>query len=514
LLELRLATWLRDSQDGTGRILDPVHREPGEYADGWAALALALASQKDADSGWIPACERALRVALARSPESEFDQAALLLLAARARRGGFEQIAGIPEPAAVRLYPGGRLVSHNWVAMRALSCSLRAHLTVDAAAAARANSLWAEVCSRQLPCGLFVDSPGGEATPLTYHAKFCAMLALLLTEATADGEKRPREAEALLRGLEALAPLVSPAGVLVPYGRSRHTLFGYAAAILSFERGAELFERPELRRVADRMRARLARFQAPDGHIPCVLNDGEAARRDWDVYVNNPDYNAYAAGLLLLNAEPARCQRISLPRPVPRPGPLPPVLAHAEGDCFVAFAAQGQSVPVGTPFFCDHRYYGMQPLWIERGGEALLEPAPYRWRPDQDRKLLCDPAENPWIPFIRWADSNYCVRCYDQVELRQTRRGLELSAGGRLEAYQPVPRWRRAVGAAAGRVTRQPGAVFQVRSLPQVGLRRRLIWHTGEGRLRGETTLEGSVPSGAEKAQFEQEWQCPPHGGR
>src|SRR5205823_188033 len=106
---------------------------------------------------------------------------------------------------------------------------------------------------------------------------------------------------ALGRGLEALAALVSPSGVLVPYGRSRSTLFGYAAAILALRRGARLLGQPEYVALAARLEGRVGRFQRADGHVPCVLNDGEAGKADWDAYVNNPDYNAYASAAILLS---------------------------------------------------------------------------------------------------------------------------------------------------------------------------------------------------------------------
>src|ERR1051326_8276513 len=43
-----------------------------------------------------------------------------------------------------------------------------------------ANRLWKRVLGWQTTDGLFIDSPDGDATPITYHAKFCAMLALAL----------------------------------------------------------------------------------------------------------------------------------------------------------------------------------------------------------------------------------------------------------------------------------------------------------------------------------------------
>ena len=60
--------------------------------------------------------------------------------------------------------------SNNSVAMR--GCHRLADLT-------RGRSpLWDQVLAWQQPSGLFTDSPSGDVSPLTYHAKFCAMPAL------------------------------------------------------------------------------------------------------------------------------------------------------------------------------------------------------------------------------------------------------------------------------------------------------------------------------------------------
>ena len=120
-----LARWLRSHADPPGRVRDPLHGEYGTYADGFAALAFGLAGEFPGETGWEEACARSCRIALARPPDSEFDQLALLLLAALAPPG-----AKLPfRVEDVRLYRGGRLVSNNWVAMRALNYSLRAKLT-------------------------------------------------------------------------------------------------------------------------------------------------------------------------------------------------------------------------------------------------------------------------------------------------------------------------------------------------------------------------------------------------
>ncbi|MBM3459538.1 MAG: hypothetical protein FJX77_13540 [Armatimonadetes bacterium] len=295
-----LAGWLRANQDASGRVRDPVHGEYGEYADGCAALALGLMALQSGEPSWIEPYRRALKIATQRPPYSEFDWLALLLLAAAVAdhpEGARHLSRELPQAHRIQPYRGRRVVSHNWVAMRAATYSLRARLTDSPKDRKEAENLWRQVLRWQDSAGWFSDAPGGIATPITYHAKFSAMVAVAVDEGS---DCNPALAPALLRGLDWMLPLVSPAGVLAPYGRSRHSLFGYAAAILAFRRGAARFSRPEFAAAAEHLVQRVGEFQRPDGHIPCVLNGGEAERLDWDVYVNNPDYNAYAAALFLL----------------------------------------------------------------------------------------------------------------------------------------------------------------------------------------------------------------------
>jgi hypothetical protein len=511
------AGWLRACQQPDGRILDPVHREYGTYADGFAALTFGLMLARTGDPAWAEPCRRALEVARRRPRESEFDQLALLLLSNAARRDGVEdsQLAravgsALPAASELVLYRGWRLVSNNWVGMRALNYSLRARLTGSRSDTREAGRLWERVWAWQTADGLFIDSPGGDATPVTYHAKFCAVLALAATEA----ERRdPRLVTALERGLEALSALVSPSGVLSPFGRSRHALFGYAAAILALRRGAHLLERPEDAAVADRLEARLTRFQCSDGHVPAVLREGEAGRVDWDVYVNNPDYNAYAAALLMLSARGpggsssggvsggrSAGQALAAPEPTgsaPAVRRIGPLLTIRHGSSFALFVTDGQPVPRGTPFFCDHRYYGIQPLWIERDGRLLFEARPYCWRGGEDRRVIVDPAADPWIPAIEIGERRYCVRRYEHLSLCQRGTRIVIEGEGTPESYRPVPRWARGVRALATQWTGRPGRVFRVDPLAGVCLRRRLEWDAEAGRLQAWTTVEGRLPPGA-----------------
>ncbi|MCE7875632.1 hypothetical protein DYH09_35425, partial [bacterium CPR1] len=115
-LATRLTGWLCDRVLATGRVTDSVHHEHGTYAEGFATLALAL--QPGGDAAREQALRLTLRHSLARPRDSEFDQLALLLLCLR-RPGEYLQ------PSDIRVYDGRRVVSRNWIAMRALSFSLR-----------------------------------------------------------------------------------------------------------------------------------------------------------------------------------------------------------------------------------------------------------------------------------------------------------------------------------------------------------------------------------------------------
>jgi hypothetical protein len=519
-----IARWLQRNQQADGRIMDPLHREHGTYADGFACLAFGLMAQRTSEDHWSGPCQLSLEVARRRPRVSEFDQMALLLLgmeAQKARKGrGRPLIEGTPSDSSadpIRLYRGSRLVSNNWIALRALNYALRARLTDNKADRSEAARLWQQVLGWQLGDGLFVDSPGGQATPITYHAKFCAMLALALSETEVESEKMHA---ALQRGLAALSGLVSPSGVLVPYGRSRNTLFGYAAGILAFRLGSRLFGEPQYEEIAGRLEGRISHFLRSDGHVPCVLNDGEADKLDWDVYVNNPDYNAYAAALLLLaervtphaargsagadssgfRGAPVAEDQKSVIRHIG------PVLIVRMGGSFSAFSTWGQTVPFGTPFFCDHRYYGMQPLWIEQNGQTLLEPAPYQWRGTEDRTALVDPRANPWMPYIAVGDTRYCTRRYDRVQVSQRDRLVEVEAEGQPEAYWPLSRWERGLRGLSYPWTGRPLTVFRSRALRESRLGRRISWNPDRGTLNVTDQVLGDLPPAAILEPGVQEW--------
>lgn len=487
----RLAQWLRDHQEPDGRIRDPLHGHTGTYAAGLAALAFGLMQARTGDAAWMDACRRSAEHALHRPRSSEFDVFGLLLLASRIREthpAFAKQILQTVTP-----YHGRRLVSNNWIAMRALSCSLYAELAASPAAAARAQALWRRVLGWQREDGLFNDAPAGECAPVTYHAKFCAMVALQCSLSASEALH-----PALARGLEVLSSLVTPAGALVPYGRSRNTLFGYAAAAYALAAGSAILGDERFLRAAARVLCRLSAFQHQDGHVPAVLNCGEAAKQDWDVYINNPDYNAYAAALLLLCGDvPAD--------PVPSAAPpracepvvseIGPIVTVWDGRTFAAFVGTGECVPFGTPFFCDHRTCALQPLWIEQEGRVLLEPEPYTWNGGEDRSALVDPACNRWMPYVEAGGLRYAMRTCRQLEIRISGPTVHIEGSGPLVALLPLPRWQRALGSLLYPLTGRPHAVFRLRTLHKASMRKYIAWNTASGNAAIAASIEGRLPS-------------------
>jgi hypothetical protein len=502
----RIADWLLAQLTSDGHIIDSVHREPGTYVQGFAALVFALQAERTGDPKWLDGCRRSLAVAQRRPLTSEFDQLALLLLVtvAQSPTGEAARCKGsaVPHSRVPKLYRGRRLVSNNWVAMRALNFTLRAHLTGSDSDRREAARLWQRVLAWQLPNGLFSDAPGGEATPTSYHAKFCAMLALAewADPEFAATELGSRCRDALRRGLDALLPLISPTGVLAPYGRSRNTLFGQAAAVFALRIGARLFESEDYSRAARLCEMRLAPFIQPDGHIPCVLNQGEVEKRDWDVYVNNPDYNAYAAALLLLAEILAPKRVLSNERATvslePGVREVTPLLVIRDAESYAVFVTHGQCVPLGTPFFADTRYYGMQPLYIERAGRCVFEAAPYTWKGESDRRSLFDPKSSGWIPWLDRGADRWCVRRFEKVRITPVEKGILVEAEGTPDLLRPLSRLERVLRSLIAAGLGKPSPIARSQVLAGVRLKRTLVWRPANSELGTETRIDGVLPSG------------------
>lgn len=441
--------WLLDAQrNGGTRILDPVHRVHGSYADGLAALAFALLWQQSGESRWQLGLERALPASLCSRGDSEFDsyaQSLLLHLAPEVVPNSW-----LDRLAQRKPYAGSRLVSNNWLLLRALNWGLRFARTgeKESLAIARASL---QVLERQLPCGLFPDSPHGCATPICYHAKICAALALI--HRLCPPEVSHGTEDRLRRGLEALQVAVSPRGHLVPYGRSRETLFAYGSAVLALRLGHGLFPGSVSDERCDSMLDRLRTFTAADGHLPAVLNDDEWLRRDWDVYVNNPDYNAYLAATLLLAERLAPRKETARREQAPSTATIwcdwGPLLIYQSPTLYFACSTTGEYAPFGTPFFADTRYAGLTPLLWEHGTMQRRFDCDYCWDGrERTRAVLMDARRAPWRPRRGAAWSP----CLDQLSWSQSQGELRIEGRSGLQTFGSLPRWRRAL---QGRIPRQ-----------------------------------------------------------
>lgn len=418
-LATAMANWLRSRQSAeSDRIIDSAHQVPGTYADGFAALVFSLLN-------WAEARKRALNVSLKRPPDSEFDSLAqaLILEMAAATLTETERAQLSAQP----LYCGKMLVSNNWALFRALTRALRGSKTLDFS-----------VLDRQLPSGLLPDSPVGVATPVCYHAKMCATLGLLQFF-----RPQPQFSSILERALSALVQLVTPQGMLVPYGRSRNTLFGYGSAYLALRLGARLYGPGSYDWAARALLNTMKRFQDPDGHIPAALNENEWMRQDWDVYINNPDYNAFAAACLLLADRLGKEESSSSP-PDPATVNLGPILVCHRANAYFACSTTGEFAPYGSPFFCDTRYAGLAPLVFDDGQTLRNFDENYCWDGrDGTRGALIDPRVSDWIPYLEMQKRRYWVRLYGGIQWKLEDDVLTISGQGLPLAARPIPRWRR-----------------------------------------------------------------------
>lgn len=415
---IKIADWLsRRQSTSTGAIVDSVHQVTGTYSDGFAALVFALLDWPE------PLC-KALKISLARPLSSEFDgfaQALILHLGTKAL--GTRQIQDLK---ARPLYNGDQLVSNNWALFRALTRELRG----------KPGDF--SLLGRQLPSGLFPDCPLGQATPTCYHAKICAIVAL---QSVLLGTSR--HLVTLRSGLNALVAMISPRGVIAPYGRSRNTLFAYGSAYLALRLGAQLFQDGLYSWGSNQILRFITSFQQQDGHIPAVLNQNEWLREDWDVYINNPDYNAFAAACLLLASRLApRVPTATLPEE--GVADLGPILTVRTDGAYFACSTTGEFVPLGSPFFCDSRYAGVAPLLYDSNQHYQLFDQSYCWDGrDHTRKVLTEPAISDWIPFVLWGKRRYWVKRFSATAWSYQDRVLRLSGEGTPCFAKPRKAWRR-----------------------------------------------------------------------
>ncbi|MFN3286254.1 MAG: hypothetical protein ACK45F_08240, partial [bacterium] len=233
---VRLLRRLADCQDGTGNLRDPLTGQPlapSHYAVSLFAGACAMSGEEDLRE---PA-ERAVRYFLGLPARvrgaPELNNLGLLAVYRVWARTLPDELRGRLTSYFLRM-PFASLTgraTNNWHAMRAV-CLVQRGLALGRAADVEAarRCMYHEVLPLQDGSGLFADYPargstGDRCTPLTYHAKFCAMLAMVLSDLP-DSQIQ----EALGRGVVALAQLCAPDGETLYFGRSCNSLYGYAAA--------------------------------------------------------------------------------------------------------------------------------------------------------------------------------------------------------------------------------------------------------------------------------------------
>ncbi len=502
----RLARW----QEPGGNLRDPLTGEPlapFHYAVSLFAGACAVSGEADLR---VPA-ERAVRYVLGLLPSQRgaHELNNLGLLAVYRAWAGLQEADGLRgrlREYLVRM-PFASLegrATNNWHAMRAV-CLLQRGISLerpgDVEAALRC--LRGDVLPLQDRAGLFADYPPGggtpRCTPLTYHAKFCAMIAMFLSEMY-DGHA----AEALRRGVVALARLCAPDGEALYFGRSCNSLYGYAAAWYAMSTALRLGvaggeERAAVASACGRLREFLARLVGPDGSSRTYPTRFERERLGWDDYVHRLDYAAFAAFLLV--------QAPLVPSPALEPEPVRWAAEDAglwvEGDArhFAAFSTRGQLHP-GSYLFVDARSSGMQVLVWKDGDRTVVPPPPHE---------MGDPAEPHWVgfmPVVEQSAEPWTVRTYDDVRAYASPAGVAFVGRGVPTGLRATPTHRaarraegnqwlgwalRGVRSTAQRLGVRPPGAYRVLRLPGGELRRALVWFREEGCLVAVDRFDGQV---------------------
>lgn len=483
-------------QEPGGNLRDPVTGEPlapSHYAVSLFAGAAALSQDPELKDPAARGARSFLHVAPSLRGAHELNNLGLLAFY-RAWDGA--ELRGRVRDYLLRMpfaSLGGR-TTNNWHAMRAV-CLLQRGLAllrpqdVEAARECLRN----DVLPLQDAAGIFADYPpngvGSRCTPLTYHAKFCAMLAMFLREL-----RDPRATEALRKGVAALARLCAPDGEALYFGRSCNALYGYAAALYALTTALhmDLYRGSAAERVswaALRIQELLGRLIRPDGDFRTYPTPFERERLGWDDYVHRLDYGAFAAFLLV--------QTPSVPDHRPN---LPPVRWEARdaglwveryAEQFAAFATHGQLHP-RSYLFVDARSSGLQVLTWKVRGHTVIPPPPHE---------MADPADPQWVGFMPVLEASGqvgAVRVYPQVRSFASPAGVAFAAQGVPVVLRPTATHRAArrvegnhwLGWALGSLRRlvlrmrvQPPAAYREVALTGCEVRRALVWFHEEACL-------------------------------
>jgi len=492
---------------GDGEVASPTN----QYAHSFAALAIGLTADLEESSDLWDHAERAVRYSIGVPQPAlklqEFNSLALLMLTGVVRDS---HIA----PAALKatldslvrersfLYDGGRQVSNNWLAMRAVSFLMRARLTGDEECGRRGEALIRETLDRQLQDGVFVDYPikplNNFATPLTYHAKTCAMLVL-----AAEYSQQKEVLQALERGLRALCGLMSPAGDCLFYGRSCNSLFGLAAAYLALHSAGRLIPDCAWDSAAQRISSRLTLLQEEDGHFRLTPGRDETRRFGWDVYYHVEVYNAYAAALLLYARGSTSAPNASTIDASAKAGtecfslPNAGLLAVRRPGFFAAFSTKGQCALDGSSLFCDMRYSGMQPLLIERDHLLQIPEPPLLWTGPQSKAEAVSPGNTGFLPYILWRNREYCARVYEQVKETSGEGWHGISGRGSAISLSLPSRLVRLIRRLRGKLTGHGDLAFTPDVLADLTITRTVIVCAAKHALLFIDGFEGEMPDSA-----------------
>lgn len=448
--------WLASAQASDGSLRDPVTGAPlppVHYGTPLFAAACALSDVPVLREAGRRAARYYLALPSSARGAHELSNLGLLCLYEHWDRIGESHSLRSGLAAYLRRMPfaslGGGNVTNNWHAMRAVCLARRGRLLGRAQDIRAATAcLRTAVLPLQDADGLFADYPppgraGDRMTPLTYHAKFCAMLAMLLREAPDHAA-----AAALARGVDALAQFCAPDGQALYYGRSCNSTYGCAAALYALAQAQAMAVAggAALERCFGRIAEFLAGMAQPDGGLRPYPAPAESGRRGWDDYVDRVDYGAFAAFLLLqtpvLSSAPA--------------GDPPPRTFAAAGaglftcerdGVFAALSTRGQ-LHAGSYMFADARYAGMQPLLVQYGGKTIVPPPPH------NAAAPVDAAWTGYVPVVAQRGETFAVRTYDEVRL--TDEGC-IAVVGRGVPVALRPDRRRHL---AGRATGRSGARF------------------------------------------------------
>lgn len=433
-----IVRWLVSGQQADGNLRDPVTGAvlPADhYAVALAGAACALATDTP---GAANAAARAARYYLALPGPArgahELNNLGLLRLYRCWQSSGDASELLTPLATYLRRMPFASLtspVTNNWHAMRAVCLAQRSRLFGSERDRRAAHAcLRRDVLPLQGADGVFADYPpprrgGDRMTPLSYHAKFCAMLAMFLHEID-----DPDAALALARGVGAMARLCAPDGEALFFGRGCNSVYGYASALYAASHALDravlpAADRDSVAHAAARMTGFLWRMRRPDGSVRAYPTEFDAEQRGWDDYVDRLDYNAFAAFLLL--QLPQATPRADVPSGSRRVSPgldagQDGLLVREREGVFAAFSTRGQ-LHTGSYLFADARYAGMQPLTLQCGGRTIIPPPPH------DAESPADPGWIGFMPVIALRNEMWAVRTYDEVRIADGRYVAVLGRG-------------------------------------------------------------------------------------